>query len=392
MTMMIETILFWLAIVLLLHSYLFFPVLVNLMARKKEMNTQVYETHSVLLPFVSVIIAAYNEEKVIEQRIHDVMLSDYPHEKFEVIVGSDASTDRTNDILQELKLQYPQLRILLFEKRTGKGNILNRLVLESKGEICLFTDANITFIDNTIFQLVKHFKNTAVGLIGGNIRSSTLRNDGISIQENRFITQEMKIKHNEGKLWGAMIGAYGACYAIRKSLFEPLPGAFVMDDFYITMKVIEKGKQSILEMNAVCYEHITNLLEEEFRRKVRIATGNFQNMVIFLPMLFHFSGVSFCFFSHKVIRWFGPFLLCMAFVTNLMLCRTTPIYTIAMVLQGILLLIPIIDFFLRKIHIHIIILRFITHFYSMNFALIVGFCKYLKGVKTNVWEPTTREY
>lgn len=392
MILTIEIVIFWVAVALMFHSYVFFPMLINILARRKESNTNVYEPSDNSLPFVSIVIAAYNEEKVIAQRIHDIMLTDYPVEKLEILVGSDASSDKTNEILNELSQQYPQLKVYVFEQRTGKGNILNSLVQKVNGEFCLFTDANISFMKDTIYHLIKHFKNPDIGLVGGNIRSSEVRNDGISRQENSFISNEMRIKHNEGKLWGTMIGAYGACYMMRTSLYVEIPQAFIVDDFFVSMKVIEKNKLSILEMNAICFEHIPNLLEEEFRRKVRISTGNFQNMHVLRNLLFQFTPLSFCYLSHKVIRWIGPFLLCIAFMINLLLYHISPFFMITMCLQGILILIPLIDYFLRKIHIHIIILRFITHFYSMNFALIVGFCKYLKGVKTNVWKPTTREY
>lgn len=390
--MIAESVLFWTSVILLFHTYLFFPVIISFIAMKKDVNNLVHDASDNSLPSVSILIAAYNEEKVIEQRIHEVMLTDYPAGKYELLIGSDGSTDLTNEILQRMALQYPQLHIFFFEGRMGKGNILNNLVLKAQNEICIFSDANILFTPGTIFQLVKHFKNPEIGIVGGNICSTDVRKDGISAQENMFITQEMLIKHNEGKIWGAMMGAYGACYALRKVCYVPIPVSFVVDDFYITLKAIEKGRKSILEMEAVCYEHIPNLISEEFRRKVRIATGNFQNFITFLPLMFRGNGIGFCYVSHKVIRWFGPILLICAFISNLLLFNVSIFYSLTMFCQIMLLLIPLIDYFLHKIKIDVIILRFITHFYSMNFALLVGFCKYLKGVKTNVWEPTTREH
>jgi hypothetical protein len=254
------------------------------------------------------------------------------------------------------------------------------------------TDANIHFLPDTIFQLVKNFKDPKTGIVSGNILSSDVKMDGISYQEDTFISQEVRIKHYEGKCWGIAIGAYGGCYAIRKYLYPEIPSNFIVDDFYVTMRIIEQEKRSLLEMDAICFEHITNLLKEEFRRKVRISTGNFQNLVAFTRLLFRNWSLFFCFFSHKIIRWNGPFLLLLAFVCNLLLAFKSDFYFYLLLLQCVISIIPIIDFFLRKIHIHIIILRFITHFYSMNLALAIGFFKFLKGVNTNVWEPTNREY
>jgi cellulose synthase/poly-beta-1,6-N-acetylglucosamine synthase-like glycosyltransferase len=157
------------------------------------------------------------------------------------------------------------------------------------------------------------------------------------------------------------------------------------------MKVLEKNKKCILEMKAIGRENVPNRLSEEFRRKIRISAGNFQNLMTFFKLVWPpFTGLSFSFFSHKVLRWFGPFFLMLVIATNIILGLEDPFYRMILYIQAIIMLSPIIDYLLRKIGLHIVLLRFITHFYSMNLALLAGFLKFVKGTETNVWQPTKR--
>jgi cellulose synthase/poly-beta-1,6-N-acetylglucosamine synthase-like glycosyltransferase len=388
---MVEIILFWFSILLLFHSYVLFPQVLYLLKQRRRNNEMVFHQGG-SLPFVSVILSVYNEENVIKQRVCNIFGSDYPADKLEILVGSDGSTDRTSSVLRELQSSYPALQVVLFPNRRGKGNVLNDLRERAKGDILVLTDAKVQFSPHVIFQMVKHFYNPEIGIVGGNITNHHTRKDGVSVQESRFMSREMMMKYNEGRLWGTAIGVYGACYAIRRKLFREVPRNFAVEDFYMTFKALEIGHKAIMELNAVCYEDVPNRLEEEFRRKVRISSGNFQNMKTFSHLLLKPDALGFCFFSHKVIRWIGPFLLMIIFFSNILLLQRSVFYVTTFILQFSLFFIPVFDFFLRKIHIHIITLRFITHFYSMNLALLFGFIKYLKGVKTNVWEPTERTF
>ena len=186
------------------------------------------------------------------------------------------------------------------------------------------------------------------------------------------------------------MGPSGGFYAVRKENFNAVPGNFLVDDFYINFKVLEEGKKSINDRDSVVIEDVSNDLYEEFRRKVRISAGNFQNLSEFFRFLKNpFKPIGFCFLSHKVLRWIGPFFILGALISNFFI-RHELFYSLTLLLQVILIIIPFIDLILRKIKIHIVILRFVTHFYSMNLAILTGFLWFLKGIKSNVWEPTKR--
>ena len=160
------------------------------------------------------------------------------------------------------------------------------------------------------------------------------------------------------------------------------------------MKVLGSGQKAVLEPKAVVYEDVSVNMREEFRRKVRISTGNFQNLKVFYPLLFPpFSGLAFSFLSHKVLRWLGPFFILSALLSSgvVGIGKTNTFYLILFFAQIFsLLIIPVLNFLLQRMHVHIVLIRYIAYFNAMNLALLTGFFKYLKGVKTNVWQPTKR--
>ena len=152
-----------------------------------------------------------------------------------------------------------------------------------------------------------------------------------------------------------------------------------------------QNKKAINNLEAIVYEDVSNVLSIEFKRKIRIAIGNFQNLKHFRKLLYNpFSTVGFCFGSHKVLRWFGPFFLIGALASNILLFKHNQLYAYLLYLQVFITFLPFADMFLKNFKIHIVLLRFATHFYTMNLSLLIGFIKSIKGVKSNVWKPTKR--
>lgn len=390
--MLVIVIFFWLSVLLVLHSYLFFPFLLSLLYRLKSkyFSAQHYAESAVQ---VSILMAAYNEEAVIEQKIESIFQSHYPHELLEVWVGSDNSTDATNTILQNLKQKYPQLYPVFFNERKGKINIINQLAQKANSEILIITDANVIFDKNTINQLCLSIFNENVGLVDTRMMHSGITDDGISKQENFYISNEVKIKYYEGQLWGTMMGPFGGCYAVRKNLFKPVPENFLVDDFFINMQVLVQGYKAINNPQAIVIEDVSNNLKHEFKRKIRIATGNFQNLRYFLPFTIKnlFKPVGFCFLSHKIIRWFTPIIMLFAFFALTVLAfNNISLYFFLWLVSLALIIIVLFERLLSQININIKILRLTTHFFYMNLALLIGFFRFLKGVKSSIWTPTPR--
>lgn len=387
--MIILQVIFWISVFLIFYSYILFPGYLQIRARGKSLGGPVFGRDE--LPRVSVLIPAFNEEGSIEKKIRSTLLGDYPGDRLEILAGSDASTDRTDEILKKLATEEPRLRLFLYEKRSGKPEVINRLVQESSGEILVITDANVLLDKDTLTGMIQYFKNPRVGLVDSQMIHTRIRKDGISLQEKYYISREVRIKHHESLIWGSMMGPFGGCYAVRKSLYKPVPDNFLVDDFFINMTVLKQGSRCISNIRARVFEEVSNDLSEEFRRKKRISAGNYQNLVRFASLL-HSSrpGVSFCFFSHKVIRWLVPFLVMLTLGISIALAPGSTFYLVMALLQLLVLVLPVIDHFLRKIKIHSLTLRFISHFVVMNMALLAGFFKYIGGIHSNVWQPTRR--
>jgi cellulose synthase/poly-beta-1,6-N-acetylglucosamine synthase-like glycosyltransferase len=382
-------VIFWFSVLLVLYTYLLFPAILFLVARNKTGEN--HKLQEGVLPFISVLIAAYNEEKVIASKIGSVIQGAYPQDRLEILVGSDASTDGTNSLLEKLSVAHPVVRPVIFGKRTGKPGVINRLAEDARGEILVITDANVLLDGQTITEMVTSFNDPGVGLVDSMMINTHLKKDGISRQERFYISREVKIKHRESLIWGSMMGPFGGCYAVRRSLYTPVPDNFLVDDFYINMSVLKQGFRCISNTDSKVYEDVSNNLREEFRRKKRISAGNFQNLAVFGNLLFSGPpGVPFCFFSHKVIRWMVPFLVMITLGSSLLLWKEFLLYRVLAILQAAVLSVPVIDLFLRKIKIHALPLRFISHFVLMNLALLAGFIRYLGGIKSNVWQPTRR--
>lgn len=384
--------LFWGCVLALAHSYLFYPLIVKWLAKGKQPNDCIYSPDEPL-PLVTIMMAVYNEERVLEQKLNSIFANDYPLDRLQVLIGSDNSTDATHSILGRFARQYPQLSFSIFQ-RQGKANILNQLQPLAQGEVYIFTDANVFFDKNLIYQLVKHFKNKEIGQVGATFVNSGMRAEGISMQEKTYIGRETWIKHGEGLVWGTMMGAFGGCHAVRAECFVSNPPNFFMEDFYLSMHVLRIGKKAILETEAIVYEDVPNEVSEEFKRKTRISIGNFQNLSVYASLLFPpHTGLAFSFLSHKVLRWLGPFFILIALLSSGLAAYlgSNLFYGILFLLQLIgLLFVPLFDALLRRLGIHFWLLRALVYFNAMNLALLVGFFKYLKGVKSNVWQPTKR--
>ncbi len=387
--MILWHIIFWGCILLILHSYLLFPWLLQLFAGNHTLNTQKYAEEE--MPSVAILMSVYNEASILEEKLDSLVNASYAEGRKTIMVGSDDSDDGTNEILLRYQDHYPFFHAFIYDQRQGKPAVINAMAAEAREEILLLTDAKVIFHRDTVTGLVRHFRDPRTGIVGGNILNESISRDGVSIQEKAFMSREILMKYREGLIWKSTIGVYGAVYALRKSLFTPVPEGFSVDDFFITLEVIRKGYGSILDIDVITYENVPNLLSEEYRRKVRIATGNFQNLGHFLPMvLTPWKGSSFAFISHKVIRWTGPFLFILLVLSNIFLYNHGEFYRYSLYALAATVLIPFIDYFLSKIGIHIVFLRFVRHFISMNLALLNGFFNHLRGIKTNVWKPTER--
>ncbi len=381
-------VIYFFLIFLILNSYLLYPILIFLVAkfskRKMSENSSSFN--------ISILISAYNEEKVIEKRIRNILEQNYDLNKIEILVGSDNSNDNTNEILKRLSAEIPQLKIFIFDYRQGKAGVLNFLSEKASNEILVFTDANTEFDKNALRNLVRYFENKDVGGVSGKLilidNEDKLRK---GVEEKRYWEYETFIKTAEGKL-GILIGANGGIFAIRKNLFEKIPmDKPVTDDFFISLNVVKKGYEFLYEPDAIAYEEIPQNIETEFRRKVRFASTNFQTISFFKSLLFNKNIlISYAFWSHKIIRWFLPIILIFLFLLNLILVNYHSIFKYFLYLQIIFYGLGLSNYFLNKLKIRIPVLSLLTYFFITNFALLIGFIRFLRKKHSVIWQSTPR--
>ncbi len=384
---------------LIIHTYLIFPLilLICYTIRKKDRIIPSFYKEE---PLISCLISVHNEDLIIEKKIQTILHSDYPKDKIKIFVGSDASTDHTNQILQRLSQEYSQVHFYIFDERRGKASVINDLAIQANklnpfhsNHILLLTDANVLVTPSTLKLLVTPYSDPKVGLIDCRMMPIESSIQGIAASERTYIHLESKIKHWEGELWGCMMGAFGGCYSIRSTLFTPIPSKLLVDDFYLSMKVLEQGYYSLSNLNAEAFEQTPHSIVEEFRRKKRIATGNWQNLELFWPILYKKPFIrAFCFFSHKILRWLTPILFLISYISlGLLGYQSGYPFTLYFYIIGMsVFMVVLADYLLPLAGIKKPITRPVAYFIWMNIALFLGFINYCKGVKTATWKPTQR--
>ena len=331
---------------------------------------------------VTVIFAAYNEQDVIEEKIRSIYHSSYPNELIEVWIGSDKSTDATEEIITRLQLEFKTLHLYISSGRSGKAAIMNILAKKAGGDIFIATDANIIFDHHTITELVKYYSNVNVGAVAGNLSYEKENiSSGTSKNEHFYLNIENRIKQTESNKYGFCLGMEGGLYSIRKELWSEIPPHTFMEDFFQTVQVFDQGHNIVFNEFALGFEDVSTSLKEEFNRKIRISIGNFQNLRRFRKLAmnkpFPFGLV---FLFHKILRWLTPHL----FILSSLLILCTPIA------------LPYLMLISAVVFAQIIWVRFFppgpfTYFCAMNLALFIGYIRFLRGVTSSVWQPTKRK-
>ncbi len=373
--------LFWISLALLAYSYFIFPLLLKAFVTPKSIESTDIKEY----PDVDIIIAAYNEESCIKERIENALAQNYAG-KLNVLVASDGSKDNTGAIITSFT--DPRVKAFNFEENRGKISILNDLVAESQAEFLVFTDANTAFESNAVDILIKSFSEKT-GAVSGELVLIT--DDGNQNKDGLYWKYEQFLKKCESAL-GGILGANGAIYAIRRELYIPLSKDTIVDDFCIAMNVKKQGYDVLYNDKAIASEEVAPSLNDEVGRRVRIGVGNYKAFNSNLWALSPTQGwFSFCYWSHKVFRWYAPHLMVLVFISNLFLL-SSPLY--------MSLLIGQVAFYAtgwygtKKISQGIkvgSIVAIISFFLSMNTALGKGFLLFLKGQKNGGWQRTARQ-
>ncbi len=336
-------------------------------------------------PRLSIILAAHNEESAIERTLRCCLSADYPRERMEVILGSDASSDGTVEIARCFEGQG--VRVFDFAERRGKLGVLTDCVAHASGEILVFSDANTLFRADALKTLVRHFGNPVVGAVCGEVRFTGAQ--GRPVDEGLYWRYEQTLKVLESRL-DSVLGANGAIYAIRRDLFPKLPMNLITDDFVIPMRVRAKGFRVCYDPEAVAEEELPAGVYDEFHRRIRIGSGNWQALFRCADLLLPWKGfVSLSFWSHKVMRWFTPFCLAAALVANVFLLDR-PAWQWVMAGQAAFYAAAFAGYLLRRFRLPAGPLRLVHYFVVINMALGIGMVKGVFGVRRAAWRRTAR--
>jgi len=374
---------FWSLIFLIIYCYFGYPAL--LWGVSKIASKQVSKAY--ISPTVSVVLSVWNEQDVIQKKIENLLNQDYPKEKLEILIGSDGSTDRTNDILQKYK--GDRLHIIQNAERRGKMAMLNELVEQANHEMIVFTDARQVLAPNAIKELVANFSDPAVGCASGELVFS--EDDGATARGiNLYWNYEKFIRRCESKIH-SMLGATGAICAIRRALFVPIPTQVVLDDMFVPFKITQKGYRAVFDESAKAYDAVADSPREEHRRKVRTLFGNYQIFLIFRSLFNPLnSPVAIQLFSHKFLRVIIPFFMIAIFFLNLNLLDD-PFYRNIFILQVIFYGMAITGGLARykKYGILKLISRvcYIPYvFCLLNFSAFIGFMRFIGSRQDITWE------
>jgi biofilm PGA synthesis N-glycosyltransferase PgaC len=300
----------------------------------------------------------------------------YPPDLLQVIVVSDGSTDRTNQILSAW--QDSNRQVALFAARLGKANALNQGVARATGEIICFTDARQTLAPDGLTRLVTNFADSSVGCASGALMVNGPRAGHSEKSPSLYWRLEKSIRNWEG-LVGSTVGATGAFYAIRKCLYWPLPAGLILDDVYAPLQIARQGSRVIFDSHAVAWDDFAPSPKQEFRRKVRTLAGNYQLLQIAPWLLTASNPLLVQFVCHKLLRLMVPFALVGVLASTLWL--RTGIFGLALTLQAVVYLLAALTIWRPKFGREIRISNAALEFVVLNAAALVAFVYFISGRK-----------
>lgn len=369
----------------ILHGYFGYPLLMMALAKVRGAR-RASSASSDFEPSVSLLVCAYNEERAIADKVRNSLALDWPAAKFEVVVVSDGSKDRTCEIVRSF--DDPRVRLVALEKNAGKTNAVHAGMAECRGEIVVLSDANSMYDADAVRHLVAALADERVGAACGELKYDA--GDSASGEtEGLYWRYETAIKRAESDA-STLLGANGSIYAIRRAEFVPI-ATDLMDDFLIPLMIaVEHRKPTIYFPAAVAREEPGDDFAKEYRRKIRIVSSALLSLVRTAPKWLRRPGIAFQLLSHKALRWFAPYLAILLFASTLALAAlrgplavSATVFVAAQVAfyaaMAWVALMPRLAERVRP-------LRVLYYFYVVNSAAFFGILHFLSGKKYVTWK------
>jgi len=368
------------SVVVIAYAYLGYPAVLTTLSRFLGQSIKKAD----ITPRVSLIIAAYNEERDIARKIRNALALDYPADKLEIIVTSDCSTDRTDEIAREFQGSVTLLRM---PHRLGKTAAQNRAASNSTGEILVFSDATTDYDASAVSKLVRSFADPGVGCVAGRLVYRNSANAGVGKGCISYWSYERFLKTEESRL-SSLIGVSGCLYAVRRSSYVMLERD-LSSDFVIAAEIRLLSLRTVYEPEAICYEDTNRRGADEVRMRVRIIEQTITALSRYRELLDPFRHGLFAFqlISHKVARYLVPWLLVGALLSNLAASRSIPALNTTLIIQAAFYSMAICGAMMERLRVSSKILALPSYFVLGNVAAAIGLIKFFLGHSHIVWEP-----
>lgn len=383
---------FFISLAVVFYTYIGYGIILWLMVKIKTLFVRTEKYESPALPDVTLFIAAYNEESVVDEKMENCRTLDYPKEKLNIVWVTDGSNDATNDKLS----RYDGITVLFDEKRRGKTAAINRGIQYIHTPIVIFTDANTMINAGAVKEIVACFDNPRVGCVAGEKRIAVQEKDAAAAGgEGLYWKYESKLKSLDSRLKTA-VGAAGELFAIRRELFTVMDDDTLLDDFILSMRIASQGYKIEYCDKAYAIESGSADMKEEEKRKVRIAAGGLQSVWRLRPLLniFKYGMMSFQYISHRVLRWsLTPLLLFLLLPLNIIIVAADPrqyLYTVILILQILFYAMGLVGYYLSSKAINNKLLYIPYYFLFMNINVIKGFFYLYRRKGNGTWEKAKR--
>ncbi len=381
-------ILFWIFLGIVFYTYIGYGILLYFMVLIKRLFTKKVK-YSYFEPKVTLLVPAYNEEDYIMDKVKNTFELDYPKDKLKIVFITDGSTDDTPKLLSKVE----GITLLHQDKRQGKSMAENRAMKYVNTPFVIFCDANTHLNPQAVKELMKHYQNSRVGGVSGEKKIMKNKSDNASgAGEGFYWRYESFLKKMDAELL-TIVGAAGELVSFRTELVEDLESDTILDDFVQSVRIAQKGYRFLYEPNAYALETASSSVGEELKRKVRIAAGGWQSMLRLLSVFNFFKHpvLTFLYVSHRVLRWsITPLCLLALFVINLILIDFHSFYQMFFTLQLVFIFMASIGWKLERRNIRLKVLFIPFYFIMMNYAVILGFFRYINQKQSASWERSKR--
>ena len=387
--------LFWGFFFLVFYTYLGYGILIWLLNSIKKYFSKTASSREdapVFEPFVALVIAAYNEEDYIEDKIKNTLALDYPAEKLGIYFITDGSNDSTPDIIKK----YPQLNLLHQPARRGKAAAMNRAMGFIKEPFVIFCDANTVLNQACIKEMVKFYADPKVGAVAGEKKIyQPVQTKAASAGEGLYWKYESFLKKQDSDFY-TVVGAAGELFSVRSALYQPIEEGVLIEDFVLSLRIAKNGYVVKYAPGAYAIESSSASIKDEQKRKIRISAGGFQAMYMLRELLniFKYGTLSFQYISHRVLRWsVTPVCLLLLLPLNIILTAwgTGLLYDILLVMQLFFYFLGLSGWFFANRNIKVKTLYIPYYFLFMNISVLWGFKRFLKGQQSVLWEKAARE-